>query len=220
MAISSDIDGVLAQWGDGEPGPMNGASGQGLSDKIVGIFERLAPAPLRVCDLGCGNGYLASRLGGMGHQVVGVDASTKLLRVATQHYQSERVRFRQGLFSPELAEELSADPFDVVVSADVIEHLYRPMTLIETAHRILKPGGRFFVCTPYHGYLKNVAISVLGQWDWHHTVDWDGGHVKFFSCATLSKMVGRHFAVNGFEFYGRAPWLWKNMILLATKPRA
>ena len=35
---------------------------------------------------------------------------------------------------------------------------------------------------------------------------------------TLAATVGRKFHIDGFEYYGRVPWLWKNMICMATKP--
>jgi 2-polyprenyl-6-hydroxyphenyl methylase/3-demethylubiquinone-9 3-methyltransferase len=88
--------------------------------------------------------------------------------------------------------------------------------LIETAVALLKPGGYLIVGTPYHGYLKNLAISVLNKWDAHHGVHWDGGHIKFFSERTLGELVLQHdFQQVTFHFYGRLPWLWKHMICTA-----
>lgn len=215
--MSTDEVNVLRGWGEDEPGPMNGNVGRGLSDVLVQTVGSL-PGIRRICDLGCGNGFLASRLGALGHTVVGVDASQRLLRIAESHYASRTVRFQYGLFGPDLARQLMADgPFDLAVSVDVIEHLFRPMSLIDTAAAILKPGGTLMVCTPYHGYLKNLALSIIGGWDAHHGVHWDGGHIKFFSVATLSTMVGRAFAVDGFTYYGRLPGFWKNMICVAHK---
>lgn len=217
MPAPSDMTDILASWGDRDAGPMNGESGRRLAEHLLRIVAR-QPAPASICDLGCGNGYLAARMARLGHRVLGVDASHRLLQLAEAHNRPGNVEYRYGMFGPELSGELAATPFDLVVSSDVIEHLYRPMSLIETAAAILKPGGRLIICTPYHGYLKNVAISVLGQWDAHHGVMWDGGHIKFFSPATLAAVVRRGFRIDGFEYYGRLPWLWKNMICLATKP--
>jgi len=72
--------------------------------------------------------------------------------------------------------------------------------------------------TPYHGYLKNLAISLLGKWDSHHHVHFDGGHIKYFSVRTLSAMLEREgFEVERLHYFGRAPGLWKNMIAVARK---
>jgi hypothetical protein len=36
------------------------------------------------------------------------------------------------------------------------------------------------ITTPYHGYLKNIALSVSVKFDHHVNPLWDGGHIKFF----------------------------------------
>ena len=87
------------------------------------------------------------------------------------------------------------------------------------AFSIMKPGGSLIISTPYHGYIKNLAISVIGQWDRHFTVEWDGGHIKFFSQKTISKMASEAGFV-GFDIQGvgRIPMLWKSMVVIARKP--
>jgi 2-polyprenyl-3-methyl-5-hydroxy-6-metoxy-1,4-benzoquinol methylase len=195
---------------------MNGAVALGLTNMIVDIIRERAGVTT-ICDLGCGNGFLASKLGALGYDVTGLDASDKLLAVARTHYGSDHVRFEKAVFGEhEILDGLGT--FDLVVSSDVIEHLYHPTSLIDTALRLLKPGGVFVCATPYNGYLKNLAISVIDRWDLYHSVHWDGGHIKFFSVKTLGAMIERGgFAVDGFRYYGRVPGFWKNMICLATK---
>lgn len=186
-------------------------------------FLELMPPPdwgRRVCDLGCGNGRLAGRLAELGYDVVGIDSSASGVELARATV--PKGRFCQMEIGEGLARVVRSEaPFDIVVSSDVIEHLYYPGLLLDAARDILRPGGRLIVGTPYHGYLKNLAISALGKWDSHHTVAWDGGHIKFFSVATLRALVeGRGFEDARFHFYGRAPFLWKNMICTARKPAA
>lgn len=212
----SDEQHVLRQWGDDAPGPMNGDSGRRLADAVLTTIGTLKGVS-RVCDLGCGNGYLASRLAAQGYAVTGVDASERLLSLARVHHASDRIEYRAAMFGAALCVEFK-DAFDLVVSVDVVEHLYRPMTLLETADGLLKPGGFVVICTPYHGYVKNLAISLLGRWDSHHGVHWDGGHIKYFSVATLRRAVEQRFTIDRFEYYGRFPGLWKNMICVARKP--
>jgi 2-polyprenyl-3-methyl-5-hydroxy-6-metoxy-1,4-benzoquinol methylase len=106
--------------------------------------------------------------------------------------------------------------FDVVVSTEVVEHLFSPHLLPQFARRLLRENGKLIVSTPYHGYLKNLALSLAGKWDHHHTVLWHGGHIKFFSRETLTKLLEDNgFRVLSFHGVGRAPLLWKSMILVA-----
>ena len=104
--------------------------------------------------------------------------------------------------------------FDIVISAEVIEHLYYPRELVKYARHCLKPGGFLIITTPYHGYWKNLLLSLTGKMDSHFTSLWDGGHVKFFSVKTLSSLLESEGFTNlQFDFAGRLPYLWKSMLL-------
>ena len=72
------------------------------------------------------------------------------------------------------------------------------------------------ISTPYHGYIKNLALAVTGKLDDHFTALWDGGHIKFWSVKTLSRLLEEHgFLVVEFKGSGRTPYLWKSMLLRA-----
>ena len=72
--------------------------------------------------------------------------------------------------------------FDLVISTDVIEHLFLPRSLVTFAKAHLVPGGSVITCTPDFGsYWKNVLYSLFNKWDKVHSPLWDGGHIKFFS---------------------------------------
>lgn len=200
------------------PGPANGNDGIGVANKFVELTRGLEGVQY-VCDLGCGNGYLASRLGVSGFCVTGIDASESDFKIARSHYASDNVKFIRAEIGADLARLLpSGIRFDAVVSSDVVEHLYRPALLVESAAALLRPGGYLILGTPYHGYLKNLALSVLNKWDKHHGVHWDGGHIKFFSVRTLAELVAGHgFQVLGFHRFGRCVGLWKHMICVASR---
>ncbi len=189
----------------------NGDSGEKLTRVFVERVKRLEGVR-SICDLGCGNGHITGRLAKLGYQVTGVDASASGIKIARRTYPN--VEFVKALID----RELSLGQFDLVVSSDVIEHMYRPSDLLEAACSLLKPGGQILLGTPYHGYLKNLVLAATGKMDTHFSALHDGGHIKFFSVKTLSMLMKAHgFEAPNFTFYGRAPWLWKNMICHARK---
>ena len=191
----------------------NGASGEKLTELFVALVQKI-DGVRSICDLGCGNGHIAGRLGLHGYEVTGIDASRSGIRIAQRNY--PEVKFVEALINRELS---GFGNFDLVISSDVIEHLYRPSDLVTAAYSLLKPGGHLLLGTPYHGYVKNLALAVTGRMDSHFSVLHDGGHIKFFSVKTLSQlMIAHSFQDLSFTFYGRAPWLWKNMICHARKP--
>ena len=192
-------------------GAGNGDSGEKLTAVFVELVKKLEGVG-SICDLGCGNGHITGRLAKLGFRVVGVDASSSGIAVARRAYQG--VEFVEALID----RQLSLGQFDLVVSSDVIEHMYRPSDLLEAASALLKPGGQILLGTPYHGYLKNLVLAASGKMDAHFSVLHDGGHIKFFSVKTLSYLMTNYgFTDLSFTFYGRAPWLWKNMICHARK---
>jgi 2-polyprenyl-3-methyl-5-hydroxy-6-metoxy-1,4-benzoquinol methylase len=192
-------------------GAGNGESGEKLTGVFVELVKKLEGVR-SICDLGCGNGHISGRLAALGYQVTGVDASASGIQIARRAYPG--VQFIEALID----RDLKLGNFDLVVSSDVIEHLYRPSDLLEAAHSLLLPGGQLLVGTPYHGYLKNLVLAAAGKMDAHFSALHDGGHIKFFSVTTLSQLMRRHgFEDLRFTFYGRAPLLWKNMICQARK---
>lgn len=196
-------------------GAGNGEAGVGLTQKFIDIVESIENVE-RVCDLGCGNGFMAGRLAGLGYDVTGIDASASGIAIAKHNF--SKASFLQASVEPTLGESLGLKEFDAVVSSDVIEHLYRPADLIEAAGSMLKPAGYLVIGTPYHGYLKNLVLSLTGKMDAHFTSLDDGGHIKFFSVKTLSELLTRHGFIDlKFKYFGRATWLWMNMICQARK---
>jgi 2-polyprenyl-3-methyl-5-hydroxy-6-metoxy-1,4-benzoquinol methylase len=112
--------------------------------------------------------------------------------------------------------KIEENNFDVIISTEVIEHLFYPKGLLRFAKAKLKPGGYMLLSTPYHGYLKNLILSIFGKWDSHHTVFWDGGHIKFWSRKTLSRLLEEEgFEVEKFVGCGRIPYIWKSMLLVS-----
>jgi 2-polyprenyl-6-hydroxyphenyl methylase/3-demethylubiquinone-9 3-methyltransferase len=75
------------------------------------------------------------------------------------------------------------------------------------------------ISTIYHGYLKNVALALLGRFDRHVDPLWDHGHIKFFSERTLTKLLEE----TGFEGVtisrpDLVPQFARSMVARARKP--
>lgn len=183
------------------------------------ILKRLGPAS-RVMDLGCGNGSFAVALAQDGFDVVGVDQSVTGLAFARESAREANVACQ--LVPGSVYDDLSETHgyFDVVVSLEVIEHLFSPLAYAKTVEKLLKPDGVAIISTPYHGYIKNLAISLSGQWDKHHGVLWEGGHIKFWSRQTLRQLFSDVGLTEvAFTRVGRIPVLAKSMISVFSRLR-
>lgn len=169
-----------------------------------------------VLDLGCGNGAVANRLISEGYDVYGVDASLNGISIANKVNKDHF--FVMNFDDDAIPKEVRSLEIDTIISIEVIEHLYSPQKYIQLANRLLPTGGKLIISTPYNGWLKNVVLSLIGKMDKHWTVLWEGGHIKFWSRKTLTTLLEANgFKVCKFTGCGRAPYLWKSMMLCAEK---
>jgi SAM-dependent methyltransferase len=101
--------------------------------------------PLRVADLGCGDGYLTIELSRWAGRVVGIDRSSTVLaraRLLAQRRRATNVTWKRG----EL-EKLPLDTasFDLALLSQALHHAVSPDRALAEAVRILVPGGRLLI---------------------------------------------------------------------------
>jgi len=159
---------------------------------------------------------VANELHKHGYSVVGVDPSDAGVQMANSTY--PHLRLCKGSTEEDLAVRFGT--FPIVLSLEVIEHVYAPRMFVRRIHDLLEQGGIAIISTPYNGYLKNLIIAILDKSDWHYTVLWDNGHIKFWSVKTLGRLLTEAGFVDiKFLRVGRIPWLAKSMIAIAKKPK-
>lgn len=184
-----------------------------IEKSLIRFSRHTNQANLRIFDAGCGNGSIAGKLMERGHSVSGCDISEKGISLARQHYPAGR--FEVASVYDDLTNIFGCG-WDVVISSEVIEHLYYPRLFTKNIASLLHPGGLLVITTPYHSYLKNLALSLAGAMDNHFTALWDGGHVKFWSYKTLRTLLAESgFKQFHFSGAGRVPFLWKSMVVSA-----
>ena len=115
----------------------------------LGWIHGQAPlAGQRVLDVGCGGGILADAMARQGAQVLGIDLSTKALKVAQLHALEAGT---QGVDYREVsAEALAAErpgSFDVVTCMEMLEHVPDPASVVRACATLVRPGGWVFFST-------------------------------------------------------------------------
>jgi 2-polyprenyl-3-methyl-5-hydroxy-6-metoxy-1,4-benzoquinol methylase len=189
----------------------------GYLKPCVDQLVRDIPSGAVVLDLGCGNGSFIAMFRDRGWDLHGTDFSDTGIQVAKRSFPG--IDFILADASAPAGDMLErVGQVDLIISTEVIEHLYNPRGFLKNAYDLLRPGGMLVLTTPYHGYLKNVFLALTGKMDQHFTVLWDHGHIKFWSVKTLSQVLteaGFHdLKMTGA---GRLPWLWKSMVFSAIK---
>jgi len=124
-----------------------------------------AQAPLpgaRVLDVGCGGGILAESMAQRGADVLGIDLSTKPLKVAQLHALEAGVSslaYREVAVEALAAEQPAS--FDVVTCMEMLEHVPDPASVVRACAALVKPGGHVFFST-LNRNAKAFLLAIVG----------------------------------------------------------
>lgn len=141
----------------------------------------------RVLDVGCATGYFAEFLAQ--HRdcaVQGLEPDARAAAIAQQ-----RLGGRVTVGGTELLPSYASGSFDVVVFADVLEHLVDPGQALRDARRLLAPGGRVVASIPNcaHGDLRLLLLA--GHFSYRSTGLLDSTHLRFLTRHTIPQVFAR-----------------------------
>ena len=140
--------------------------------------------PLRVLDVGCGEGRFTAALADAGAQAVGVDVAEEPLRRA----RAARPDLDLRRVPPEGPWPLQDASFDVVWAGETIEHVADTAAWLSEARRVLRPGGRLLLSTPAHGPLMLLRLALSRRAFAAH-FDPRSDHLRFYSRASLTELL-------------------------------
>jgi glycosyltransferase involved in cell wall biosynthesis len=150
--------------------------------RVLSLLRRRPPG--RVLDLGCSDGRLAARIRAEGHEVTGVDRE-KLDGVG------DRVdRFVEADLDDGIPDEVGGD-YDVVLAADVVEHVRDPERLLREAAARLAPRGTVVASVPNFSHWYPRARVAAGRFDYDRRGILDAGHVRFFTGPSFERTARR-----------------------------
>ncbi len=141
----------------------------------------------RVLDVGCATGYFAHFLATQQDcEVHGLEPDAAAVAVAR-----ERLGERLTHGGTELLPAYAPGSFDVVVFADVLEHLMDPGQALRDARRLLRPGGSVVASIPNvaHGDLRLLLLA--GHFPYKRTGLLDSTHVRFFTRHSIPALFER-----------------------------
>jgi 2-polyprenyl-3-methyl-5-hydroxy-6-metoxy-1,4-benzoquinol methylase len=164
-------------------------SGEESSHNVIQRWLAQMPSS-RILDLGCSGGLLSERARELGHHVVAVDL-----------FEPEGIRSRVDTFvQADLNQgvpEAVATPggYDIVLCADILEHLTAPQDLLREIAPLLSPHGMLMVSVPNISHWYSRIRIGLGLFDYDQRGILDQTHMRFFTRRSLR----RHLRGAGFE---------------------
>src|SRR6267142_4742412 len=114
-------------------------------------------------DVGCANGYMSFIFSELGYHVTGIDMSELPQRDAL--FARAGINFvRANLNDANPFQHLSAASFDIVIIAQVIEHvLNHPLGLLRQLTEAMRPGGVMILTTPNPANVMNAVRTMRGR---------------------------------------------------------
>lgn len=166
-----------------------------------------------IVDFGCGNGQIIQEMKKINPlaNYVGLDVSGAALKSAEAILPDCKFyKIEDGGKFP-----LNDDSADFIFSSEVIEHIYDTENAFKELARILKPGGKILLTTPYHGFIKNLLI-ILFAFNKHFNPI--GAHIRFFTKKTLLNLLNKNnLKVIKIGYYGRIYSISHSIFILAKK---
>jgi 2-polyprenyl-3-methyl-5-hydroxy-6-metoxy-1,4-benzoquinol methylase len=154
------------------------------------LFNAWIGSDKRILDLGCRDGALTRHLV-YGNDVVGADIDQAALLYASRMY---RIETRQIDLNDDLPFEDGS--FDVVVMAEVLEHLPYPASTLQEIERVLKPDSLFIGNVPLAYHLKDRYRVLRGK---KLTLASDPTHVQFYTYDDIHNLLTSRFRITDLK---------------------
>jgi 2-polyprenyl-3-methyl-5-hydroxy-6-metoxy-1,4-benzoquinol methylase len=156
------------------------------ADPLAFFAERI-PAGATVLDLGCGPGVLGRTVRAVKDATFdGVEGDPEAACAARQHY---RRVIEADLQNARLEKLVDGQRYDLVVLADVLEHLEAPGLVVRQLPKVLLPGGRVLISIPNVGYAGALASLIAGDFDYAKFGILDHTHLRFFTRRSLHRFL-------------------------------
>jgi SAM-dependent methyltransferase len=142
-----------------------------LNYRIALIKEHAKPAnDDTVLDIGCGKGLHLLALADDIGRGIGIDLSPAMIKRAQGSLRNSRWQDKLTFLSDngEKLDALAEESVDLVICVGALEHMLDKSSVLASAYRILKSGGRFFCLTVHGGYFWYRSLAPLLRLETRH----------------------------------------------------
>lgn len=145
---------------------------------LIGIGEGR-----RALDIGCARGHLLGELENRGWKCIGIDTDESDVAICNAH----------GLVA--LKCDITTDShtnlglFDLVVLADVLEHVPDPLRVLRHVYSLLNPGAQIVVSVPNVAHISTRLQLLFGRFQYVERGILDRTHLRFFTRRALIELL-------------------------------
>lgn len=174
-------------------------------DSAPAHVVRMVGRSKRVLDLGCGPGSIT--------RVLTRDYNCHVTAADFDVTAVERVKqycdhaLQLDLSSPDWVTSFRDKPkFDVLVAADVLEHLYDPWSTLAKATDLISEDGYLVISLPHVGHASIAACLFDGDFEYREWGLLDRTHIRFFGLKNMEDLLGSAgLKIVDFQYVLRIP---------------
>jgi len=158
-------------------------------DEVSGIVAEMIPPGSRVLDVGCGGGVLT--------QLWADKCKAEFVGIEPDPARAARARERGlemhvGYLTEEIIRRIGS--FDIVIFADVLEHLPNPHAVLLLSRAALKPRGAVIVSVPNVAHWSVRLCLLRGIFQYRESGIMDATHLRWFTRDSIQALL----ATSGF----------------------
>jgi 2-polyprenyl-3-methyl-5-hydroxy-6-metoxy-1,4-benzoquinol methylase len=165
-----------------------------ISQEIYEYYEEINPGIRRyipqnrtVLDVGGGFGALGEEFEKKGNKVCNIDSSEYAIRESQKRISESYIA---DIANPDkLPPEIKGRKFDVIVFADILEHVYDPYSTLRLFSQFLKEDGKVFISVPNIATWTTRIKILFGNFNYKDTGTLDRTHIRFFTKKSIKRLV-------------------------------
>lgn len=151
-----------------------------------GLIKKIG-SNLRILDVGCGYGILGEAMAKGNNVVFGVDISESAIEKAKTrlHFAAVCDITKKETYPLEIKER----KFDLIVLADILEHVYDPRSILYSVKDFLKTDGKLILSVPNVANWSNRLQLLFGFWNYTVSGVLDRTHIRFFTRKSIKLLL-------------------------------
>lgn len=146
----------------------------------IKIYLDMIGTDKKILDVGCGMGYISNLMVKKGNFVVGLDVVD-----GDQNEFQNMQKINFDLRSDWC--QVINEKFDIVLAAEIIEHLFDTDKFLQNIYNVLKDDGILIISTPNVASLGRRLMLLLGfnpNLEFHSRIN-TSGHIRYFTLKNL-----------------------------------
>jgi len=151
---------------------------------------RMVGQSKRVLEIGCGPGAITKILAQQSDcQVTGIELDPEAIKKVTPYCEQVMQADLNSSEWPSLLDD--KERFDVVVAADVLEHLYDPWKALQRMVPLINANGYLVISLPHVGHAAVISCLINGDFEYR---DWgllDRTHIRFFGLKNIEALFAQ-----------------------------